>query len=61
MVICWYESSKGTKVCSASGRRSSKRVPLEDLSNDRRPSPAYIKGDLVGPGGWSVINYTQKN
>ena len=29
----------------------------EDLGNNRRPSLALhvVKGDLVGPGGWSVI------
>ena len=33
-----------------------KRVPGEDLGNNRRPSPCIVmKGNKVGPGGWSVI------
>ena len=49
---------KGAKVYPASGRRSSKRVPVEDLGNNRHPSPTLhvVKGDLVCLGGWSVIN-----
>ena len=46
----------------ASGRRSSKRVPVEDLGNNATPLTLHvIKGDLVGPGEWSVINDPQTN
>ena len=34
-----YESPKGANICSASGRRSSKRVSVEDLGNNRHQSP----------------------
>ena len=51
--------AKGAKVYPASGQRSSKRVPM-DLGNNRHPLILHVvKGDLVGPGGWSVINYPQ--
>ena len=36
-------SPKGEKVCSASGRRSSNRVPMEDLGNNKHPSPCMSK------------------
>ena len=38
----YEESPKGTKVSSASGRRSGKRVAVEDLDNNRRPSPCML-------------------
>ena len=50
-----YGLRKGAKVYPASGRRSSKRVPVEDLGNNRRPSSCMsLKGDLVRSGGWYV-------
>ena len=60
-VTCNEVLPKVAKVYPASGRRSSKRVPVEDLGNNRHPSPSLhvIKGDLVGPGGWCVINDPQ--
>ena len=47
---------KAANVYPASGQ-SSERVPMEDMGKNRRPSMSIhvIKGNLVGPGGWSVI------
>ena len=33
---------KGSKVCSASGRRFRKRVPLDDLDNNGHPSQCML-------------------
>ena len=50
-------SPKGAKVCSASGWRSSKRVPMEDLGNNRPPPPPpHPTCHKSQPKAWSVIN-----
>ena len=51
---CSNSSPKGTNVCSASGRRSNKMVHARiwviiDTAH-------VVKGDLVEPGEWSIIN-----
>ena len=53
--VCYYQYNippEVAKVCSASGQRSSKSVPKEDLL----PLTLYIiEGDLVGPG--AMVRY----
>ena len=49
-------SPKGAKACSASGRKSSKRVPVEDMGNNiDAPYPACCKRRLGG--AWRVVHY----
>ena len=56
----WKDIETPPKVYPASGRRFSKKVPVNKKSGYSL-TLHVLKGDFVGPGRWSVINYPTKN
>ena len=52
--MLWYIYTKSEKYTLLLEEFLRQRVPVEDLGNNRPINPHVVKGNEVGPPGWSV-------